>query len=606
MTSNIIKNINDSLAYLTKEDRRKYWRAAQLQCFIALLDLLGIVLLGIVGALTITGIQSQNPTNSVFEILKILNLGEANFQTQIIVLTGIAILVLMTKTLMSVFITRRALRFLTKKSAQLAIQTSEDFFSQEIRNIHTHPVASVQYKLGPGSSSLIVGVLGNALSLLGDIATLLIIAIGILLIDPSIAISSIIIFGLFSIGMYKYLQGRSKFLAKNLTDLTIGGNTEISNYYEAYREIKTLNVQKYFLNRIKINRLSNSEYLAEQIQLPNVSKYLIESLLILGSVSIAAIQFYLNDAAQAVASITIFLASSTRITPSLLRIQQSLVQIDASVMGGAPTAELIQILRKAPKKPEQHHGEKNYLDFVPRIEIKDLYFRYDDEANSVLKSITLTINPGEFVAFVGPSGAGKSTLFDLILGLNEPTSGSITISNTRPSDAINLWPGEIGYVPQNVRIIDGTIAENVALGAITTPENDAELLRTILDSNLHDYIGGLSLGIHEQISQMGLSLSGGQRQRVGIARALYTNPSVVLLDESTSSLDAQLEADISATLQNYHGQKTIIMIAHRLSSIVHADQIFYFESGRLRAQGTFPELRQMVSEFDNQAILLGL
>jgi ATP-binding cassette subfamily C protein len=105
---------------------------------------------------------------------------------------------------------------------------------------------------------------------------------------------------------------------------------------------------------------------------------------------------------------------------------------------------------------------------------------------------------------------------------------------------------------------------------------------------------------------MGLSLSGGQRQRVGIARALYTNPSIVLLDESTSSLDAQLEADISGTLQSYHGQKTIIMIAHRLSSIVHADQIFYFESGRLRAQGTFSDLRQLVPEFDNQASLLGL
>jgi ABC-type multidrug transport system fused ATPase/permease subunit len=606
MTSNIIKNINDSLAYLPKEDRRKYWRAAQLQCFIALLDLLGIVLLGVVGALTITGIQSQNPTNSVIKILNILSLGQENFQTQIIVLTVIAILVLMAKTFMSIFITRRALRFLTKKSAQLAIQVSEDFFSQEIRNIHTHPVASVQYKLGPGTSSLIVGVLGNALSLLGDIATLFIIAVGILLINPSIAISSIIIFGFFSIGMYKYLQGRSKFLAKNLTDLAIEGNTEVSNYYEAYREIKTLNVQKYFLNRITTNRFKNSEYLAEQVQLPNVSKYLIESLLILGSVSIAAIQFYLNDAAQAVASITIFLASSTRITPSLLRIQQSLVQIDASVVGGAPTGELIQNLRNAPKNREHHHGEKNNLGFVSRIEIKDLDFRYEDEANNVLTSVTLTINPGEFVAFVGPSGAGKSTLFDLILGLNEPTSGSITISNVPPSDAINLWPGEIGYVPQSVRIIDGTVAENVALGALTTAESDAELLRTILDSNLQDYIGGLNLGIHEQISQMGLSLSGGQRQRVGIARALYTNPSIVLLDESTSSLDAQLEADISGTLQSYHGQKTIIMIAHRLSSIVHADQIFYFESGRLRAQGTFSDLRQLVPEFDNQASLLGL
>jgi ABC-type bacteriocin/lantibiotic exporter with double-glycine peptidase domain len=169
-----------------------------------------------------------------------------------------------------------------------------------------------------------------------------------------------------------------------------------------------------------------------------------------------------------------------------------------------------------------------------------------------------------------------------------------------------LWPGEIGYVPQSVRIIDGTVAENVALGALTTNESDAELLRTIVDSNLQDYIGGLNLGIHEQISQMGLSLSGGQRQRVGIARALYTNPSVVLLDESTSSLDAQLEADISRTLQSYHGQKTIIMIAHRLSSIVRADQIFYFEAGRLKAQGTFSDLRQIVPEFNNQASLLGL
>ena len=606
MNHKIIKNINESLDFLSLKDKRRYWFYVLIQCGVAVLDLAGIAIFGIVGALTITGIQSQNPTKPVSEILTFLKLNQNEFHSQILVLTFSAIVILTMKTLVSVYYTKRALSFLTKRSAHIAMRLTEEFFSQEIKRIHSHPLATVQYKIGPGVSSLVVGVLGNTLSLLGDFATLLILAIGILILNPSIAVSSILVFGSCSVIMYKYLQGRSRFLASNLTKLSMDGNTEIANYYEAFREIKSTNVQNYFLKRIELNRYSGAELLAEQVQLPNISKYLIETLLILGSVTIASIQFYLNDAAHAVSSLTVFFAASTRITPSLLRIQQSIVQINASIEGGAPSSELIKSLDKSRFSQNPRVVSEMHSSFSSTIEIEKVHFKYDSDSRDSLENVTLTVKPGEFVAIVGPSGAGKSTLFDLILGLNFPTTGTIKISHLSPLEAIQLWPGAIAYVPQVIKIIDGSIADNVALGVSPDKRDDAKVIEALAAANLLPYVESLNRGIHEQVSDQGLSVSGGQRQRIGIARAFYTNPQMILMDESTSALDAQLESDIAITLRKYHGEKTIVMIAHRLSSIINADQIFYFDSGKLIAHGRFSELRKTLPEFNQQAILMGL
>ena len=207
---------------------------------------------------------------------------------------------------------------------------------------------------------------------------------------------------------------------------------------------------------------------------------------------------------------------------------------------------------------------------------------------------------------MGESGSGKSTLIDLLLGIHEPTSGKIEISNLSPAEAIKRWPGAIAYVPQDVFLTGKSIKENIALGypAEEIPEN---LIKGALEiSQLTNFVEELPEGLETLLGESGSRLSGGQKQRIGIARAFLTKPEIVFLDEATSALDSQTELDVSNAVAELIGKVTIIMIAHRLSTVRSADQVLYVESGKIVAQGTFEEVRAMVPNFDSQAKLMGL
>jgi ABC-type multidrug transport system fused ATPase/permease subunit len=188
----------------------------------------------------------------------------------------------------------------------------------------------------------------------------------------------------------------------------------------------------------------------------------------------------------------------------------------------------------------------------------------------------------------------------------QPDYGNILVSDKSPLDAISEWPGAMAYVPQDVMIARGSIRENVALGFPVELASDELVWRAIRDAQLEDFVKSLPEGLDTEVGQRGTRISGGQRQRLGIARAMFTRPKLLVLDEATSSLDGQTEADISSAIQNLHGSVTIIMIAHRLSTVLHADQVVYMAEGKIIFRGTFNEVRAAVPDFDRQAELMGL
>jgi ABC-type multidrug transport system fused ATPase/permease subunit len=205
---------------------------------------------------------------------------------------------------------------------------------------------------------------------------------------------------------------------------------------------------------------------------------------------------------------------------------------------------------------------------------------------------------------VGSSGAGKSTLVDLILGLRGNDTGQIFIGGLIPGEAIKKWPGAISYVPQNVFVSDSTILTNVAFGY---EEICMDLAWEALEiAQLSEFVKSLPLGVHTPVGEGGNMISGGERQRLGIARALYTKPKLLILDEATSSLDAQTEVAISEAISKLRGDVTIIMIAHRLSSVKNADQVVYLQNGNIVAKGSFSDVKSAVPDFEQQASLMGL
>jgi ABC-type multidrug transport system fused ATPase/permease subunit len=257
-------------------------------------------------------------------------------------------------------------------------------------------------------------------------------------------------------------------------------------------------------------------------------------------------------------------------------------------------------------------GNKTEVDissdssFTGEIRIERVSFRYPGSQTYAINDFSLSIYSGQTIAIVGPSGAGKTTLVDLLLGMFDPTEGNISIFNLKPRDCVMKYPGSIGYVPQNIEIIDGTIRENVAMGFPVELATDDFVEAAIKVAHLEDLISSLPLGIESNVGPRGSKLSGGQRQRLGIARAMFTKPKLLILDESTSALDAQTELQVSKALNQIPYEVTKVVIAHRLSTVRDADLVVYLDNGRAISIGTFNQVRTEVPNFDSQAKLMGL
>jgi ABC-type multidrug transport system fused ATPase/permease subunit len=389
--------------------------------------------------------------------------------------------------------------------------------------------------------------------------------------------------------------------------LAILGNEKILEVLNTYRESVIRNRRHYYARTIGAIRGEISGASAEMSFMPYVGKYVIEVAIVLGAIAVCAIQFATQDARHAVATLSVFLAASTRIAPAVLRLQQGIISIKSNLTQGEPTLGMMKEFSNAPFTSDDEPELKfEHPSFIPTIELKNVSFRYPESKTPAVSAISLAIKPGEVVAFVGPSGAGKTTLIDIILGVIPPDSGSVHISGLDPMQAISKWPGAIGYVPQDIVIADEDIRGNVSLGF---PRDDAHLeyvSSSLSTAQLQEFVGSLPDNLDTKVGDKGAKLSGGQRQRLGIARALFTQPSLLVLDEATSSLDGETEEKVSNAIQLLRGRVTVLLVAHRLSTVREADRVFYLDKGTLRAQGKFEEVRNLIPDFDRQAKLMGL
>jgi ABC-type multidrug transport system fused ATPase/permease subunit len=422
-----------------------------------------------------------------------------------------------------------------------------------------------------------------------------------------IAMTSVLFFSALGFSLYRSMHVKAHRLGFENSELAIRGNSKIIEVLESYRELVVRNRRDYYAREIGGVQRKLADVLAEIQFMPNVSKYVIESGMVVGAVIIAGIQFALQDARHATAALSVFLAAGTRIAPAILRLQQSFIQMRGGIGAALPTLELIDSLKNVPMVERVEDTlDLTHIGFDPNVVFSSVSFIYPKNDKETLSDITLELNSGSATAVVGPSGAGKTSLVDILLGVLTPDTGDVTVSGRRPLDTISNWPGAISYVPQDVVLSSGTIRENLAMGfpiKVATDEICWDALRV---AQLENFVQNLPLGLETHIGEHGTKISGGQRQRLGIARAMLTKPKLLVLDEATSSLDGQTESDISDAIAQLQGSVTIVMIAHRLSTVRNADQVIYMENGKILARGTFEEVRKAVPDFDDQAKLMGL
>jgi len=479
--------------------------------------------------------------------------------------------------------------------------------SQPLVAIQQNTLNEKLFAITYGVSNITLGILGTAVILIADVSLLLIMALGLFIVDPIMAISTVIFFTLIGLGLYKLMHQKAGELGKKESELNIRSNEKIAEVLTSYRESVVRNRRDYYAREIGELRFKLANTLAELSFMPNVSKYVIESSVVLGALAISAAQFIIQDAGRAVATLAVFLAAGTRIAPAVLRVQQGSMQIRRSLGAATSTLDLIESLKNVPSvEPSSDVIDISHSGFTPEIRMQNVCFSYPGSDVPSISLANISIATGSIVAVVGPSGAGKTTLIDLILGVLEPDSGEVLISGLKATEVSRRWPGALSYVPQDVMIANGTIRSNITLGFPDDAGSDQMIWDAISISQLNAYLEGLPEKENSKVGDRGAGMSGGQRQRLGIARALFTKPKLLVLDEATSALDGETEANVSSAIRSLKGDVTVILIAHRLSTVREADQVVYLEEGKILAAGTFEEVRKAVPNFDRQASLMGL
>lgn len=368
----------------------------------------------------------------------------------------------------------------------------------------------------------------------------------------------------------------------------------------AIKEIKVIGREDYFVNKFSLSAKKTAEAgLFRQIT-SVLPKPFLEVIMVIGLLSIILILYTQGKHAEIIVpTIALYAVALVRLLPVIGNIITSYTSIRYNYVSVAPVYDHLMNIPSNIRNNSHASDKHEWTDYS--CFVNNLSFKYPNSDKMVLNSVSFKINKGNLIGFVGYTGSGKTTLVDILLGLLASDEKSVHFNNESFNDLKDIFPNRVGYIPQNIFLLDDSIKNNIALGVDQNQIDTNKLNKAIEMSQLNDFINHLDEGIETIIGERGIRLSGGQRQRIGIARALYFEPEILIMDEATSSLDNQTERFFIEAIQNLRKKMTIIIIAHRLSTIEYCDHIYFIREGKVIAEGTYHELLADCSEFRNLA-----
>ena len=523
----------------------------------------------------------------VIPFISILSGSQINFnikyldnfnQTQIIFLIlSLLVFIITIKVFFVSFFNKKVLEFYM----DLKVSLSKKIYK-------TYLMKSYEYHLSKNSSTLIRNI--NDVSLFGDSVKYLIylmtectMVLGIcsllLYYEPIGAISSVSFLSIFGYLIYKKILSRTKVLGSLRRHHSGFRLRFLQQGFHAIKDIKVKNKENSFIQQFSYHDKETSFNEMKYHFIQTLPKLLLEWLLVIGvMVLMVVIFFQKEDLTGILPTLALFFVAAFRLMPSITRIMNNL----QSIRWGEPVIdslneELILANSKLNKDIKQ-----NKIIFDRSIELKNINFNYKNSNKNILSDINLKIKFGDNIGLLGFSGAGKTTLINLILGLLKSSSGTILANGTDIHSGLISWQSHIGYVPQNIYLTDDTLKKNIAFGIVDDKEIDLKKIdKAIKDTQLTKLVSSLNNGLNTKLGEFGERISGGERQRIGIARALYNDPKLLILDESTNSLDSQTEEKILEDVISLNKSMTILMIAHRLSTLSKCNRILKLSNSNI-------------------------
>ncbi|MGM0546876.1 MAG: ABC transporter ATP-binding protein [Bacteroidota bacterium] len=369
------------------------------------------------------------------------------------------------------------------------------------------------------------------------------------------------------------------------------------------KDARVLNRENEFIEKFRFEAYRSTRLMAHLRFIQQIPRPVVETTAVLGMLLIAVFMVWQDRSISAIIPIlTLFAMATVRLMPSVQQLVTMYTRLRYNIVSLDPIHDDLKELSEHNTQFVKDRGSNHKLQLRKEIVINDVSYSYPGSVIQALSDVSITIPKGQAIAFVGPSGAGKTTMVDLILGLLDPQEGRILVDGIDISNNLSAWQKNIGYIPQSIYLADETLRANIAFGLPKEDIDEEKVQNAVELAQLDTMVQGLPEGLDTEIGEHGTRLSGGQRQRVGIARALYHEPDVLVMDEATSALDNITEKLITDAIESLRGERTLIMIAHRLTTVRNCDQLYFMEEGRIIQKGTYEDLVDSNIRFREMAL----
>jgi len=474
--------------------------------------------------------------------------------------------------------------FLTRVTSRLAARMLEIYIRQPYA-FHLRKNSSTLIRNTQDASMVVANGIEPMLSILteGLIAAALFLVL--VIVEP---VGTICVVGLLLGATFVFQRFFDRKLQRWGTQRQIGKGSIIQTIQQglgAVKDVQVLGREGWFVDEHRKRQSIDADLLRRINTVQAIPRLWLEVMAMAGLAGLVAIMLATGkDIDSIIPTVGLFAATSFKVLPSINKVVNSKQTLKVS----RSTIETIHHDLDLPIVLNSKEGSSSFQ--FDSVVVDGLNFKYEQSENLVLSNVNLRIDSGEAVGFVGQSGSGKSTLIDIMLGLLEPQNGSVLINGQTIESLKQSWQKQIGYISQTIFLMDDSLRRNIALGIADSDIDEVAVREALKSAQLEDFVTSLPKGLDTVVGERGVRLSGGQRQRIGIARALYHRPSVLVLDEATSSLDTETEHGVMQAVQALQGDKTVIIVAHRLSTVEYCDRLYRLDAGRIVDEGTFDEV----------------